>query len=81
VQAHREGANLEVSTKAAITALVGEGFNASRTLRDHVKRWADMIRAEYEGDTLRQAQLAKHRRHRTRATSAMGAARSLTTAL
>ena len=59
VQAQRENTILETSTKATIDALVGEGFNAARTLRDHVKRWADMISAEYAGDTLRQAQLAK----------------------
>ena len=59
VQAQRENTTLEASTKATIDALVGEGFNAPRTLRDHVKRWADMISAEYAGDTLRQAQLAK----------------------
>jgi hypothetical protein len=59
VQAQRENTILEPSTKATIDALVGEGFNAPRTLRDHVKRWADMISAEYAGDTLRQAQLAK----------------------
>ena len=59
VQAQRENTILEASTKASIDALVGEGFNAPRTLRDHVKRWADMISAEYAGDTLRQAQLAK----------------------
>ena len=57
VQAQRENTILEASTKATIDALVGEGFNAPRTLRDHVKRWADMISAEYAGDTLRQAQL------------------------
>jgi hypothetical protein len=45
VQAQRENTILEASTKAAIDALVGEGFNAPRTLRDHVKRWADMISA------------------------------------
>jgi hypothetical protein len=59
VQAQREGDVLDASTKATIDRLVGEGFNAPLTLRDHVKRWADMIRAEYEADTLRQAQLAK----------------------
>ena len=51
VQAQRENTILEASTKATIDALVGEGFNAPRTLRDHVKRWADMISAEYAGDT------------------------------
>jgi hypothetical protein len=45
VQAQRENTILEASTKASIDALVGEGFNAPRTLRDHVKRWADMISA------------------------------------
>ena len=45
VQAQRENTILEASTKAAIDALVGEGFNAPRTLRNHVKRWADMISA------------------------------------
>jgi hypothetical protein len=54
VQAQRDEMILEASTRATIDALVGEGFSASRTLRDHVKRWADMIRAEYAGDTLRQ---------------------------
>ena len=43
VQAQREQTILEVCTKATIDALVGEGFNAARTLRDHVKRSADMI--------------------------------------
>ena len=38
VQAQRENTILEASTKATIDALVGEGFNAARTLRDHVKR-------------------------------------------
>jgi hypothetical protein len=52
VQAQRENTILEASTKASIDTLVGEGFNAPRTLRDHVKRWADMISAEYAGDTL-----------------------------
>ena len=46
VQAQRENTTLEASTKATIDALVGEGFNAARTLRDHVKRWADMISAQ-----------------------------------
>jgi hypothetical protein len=46
VQAQRENTILEPSTKATIDALVGEGFNAPRTLRDHVKRWADMISAD-----------------------------------
>ena len=47
VQAQRENTILEASTKASIDSdtLVGEGFNAPRTLRDHVKRWADMISA------------------------------------
>jgi hypothetical protein len=54
VQAQQDEMILEASTRATIDALVGEGFSASRTLRDHVKRWADMIRAEYAGDTLRQ---------------------------
>ena len=40
VQAQRENTILEPSTKATIDALVGEGFNAPRTLRDHVKRCA-----------------------------------------
>ncbi len=38
VQAQRENTILEASTKATIDALVGEGLNAARTLRDHVKR-------------------------------------------
>ncbi len=55
VQAQRENTILEASTKASIDALVGEGFNAPRTLRDHVKRWADRISAEYAGDSPRHA--------------------------
>ena len=35
--------------RATIDALVGEGLNARRTLRDHVKRWADMILADQDG--------------------------------
>jgi hypothetical protein len=61
-----------VSTKATIDALVGEGFNAARTLRDHVKRSADMISAEYAGDTLRQAQLPKALAERLFATPDLG---------
>ena len=57
VQAQQDEMILEASTRAIIDALVGEGFSASRSLRDHVKRWADKISAEYAGDTLRQAQL------------------------
>ena len=72
VQAQRENTTLEASTKATIDALVGEGFNAPRTLRDHVKRWADMISAEYAGDTLRQAQLAKALAERLSATPDLG---------
>ena len=72
VQAQRENTTLESSTKATIDALVGEGFNAPRTLRDHVKRWADMISAEYAGDTLRQAQLAKALAERLSATPDLG---------
>jgi len=72
VQAQREQKILEVSTKATIDALVGEGFNAARTLRDHMKRWADMISAEYAGDTLRQAQLAKALAERLSATPDLG---------
>ncbi len=53
VQAQRESTILGASTKATIDALIVEGFNAARMLRDHVKRWADMISAEYAGDTLR----------------------------
>ena len=49
VQAQRENTILEASTKAAIDALVGEGFNAPRTLRDHVKRWADMYPCRVRG--------------------------------
>jgi hypothetical protein len=72
VQAQRENTILEASTKATIDALVGEGFNAPRTLRDHVKRWADMISAEYAGDTPRQAQLAKALAERLSATPDLG---------
>ena len=45
VQAQQDEMILEASTRATIDALVGEGFSASRTLRNHVKRWADMISA------------------------------------
>ena len=38
-----------MTTRATIDALVGEGLNARRTLRDHVKRWADMILADQDG--------------------------------
>jgi len=76
MQAQRENTILEASTKATIDALVGEGFNAPRTLRDHVKRWADMISAEYAGDTLRQAQLAKALAERLSATRSLTIASS-----
>ena len=72
MQAQREQTILEVSTKATIDALVGEGFNAARTLRDHVKRSADMISAEYAADTLRQAQLAEALAERFSATPDLG---------
>jgi hypothetical protein len=72
VQAHREKTVLDASTRANIDALVGEGFGAPRTFRDHVKRWADMISAEYAGDTLRQAQLAKALAERFSATPDLG---------
>ncbi len=72
MQAQRENTILEASTKATIDALVGEGFDAPRTLRDHVRRWADMISAEYAGDTLRQAQLAKALAGRLPATPDLG---------
>ncbi len=41
-------------------------------LREHGKRWADMIRAEYEGYTLRHAQLAKALAERLSATPDTG---------
>ncbi len=41
-------------------------------LCEPVMRWADMIRAEYEGDTLRQAQLAKALAERLSATPDTG---------
>ena len=83
VQAQRENAILEASTKATIDALVGEGFNAPRTLRDHVKRWADMISAGPSrcGSLSTANRTARRFSHGcTRATSAKGAARSLTIA-
>ena len=72
VQAQCEGDILDTSTNAIIDALVGKGFNASRTLREHVRHWTDMIRSEYEGDTLRQAQLAKALAERLSATPDTG---------
>ena len=49
VQAQRDETILEAPTKATIDALVGEGFSTSRTLRDHVKRWADMYPCRVRG--------------------------------
>jgi hypothetical protein len=72
VQAQCEGDILDTSTNATIDTLVGKGFNASRTLREHAKHWTDMIRSEYEGDTLRQAQLAKAFTERLSATPDTG---------
>ena len=74
VQAQQDEIILEASTRATIDALVGEGFSASRTLRDHVKRWADMIRAEYAGETrCDKAQLAKALAERLSATPDLNA--------
>ena len=74
VQAQQDEMILEASTRATIDALVGEGFSASRTLRDHVKRWADMIHAEYAGETrCDKAQLAKALAERLSATPDLNA--------
>ena len=74
VQAQQDETILEASTRATIDALVGEGFSASRTLRDHVKRWAEMIRAEYAGETrCDKAQLAKALAERFSATPDLNA--------
>ena len=74
VQAQQDEMILEASTRATIDALVGEGFSASRTLRDHVKRWADMIRAEYAGETrCDKAQLARAPAERLSATPDLNA--------
>jgi hypothetical protein len=67
VQARRDETILEAPTRATIDALVGEGFNAPEPFCNHVKRWADMIRAEYEARTA-----GRFSHGCTCATSAMG---------